>query len=823
MSGWATVLFTILTTGLGPDETVIRVDADRVIHRISPLLYGACIEDVNHEIYGGLYSQMIFGEGFGEPPRPLPLKGFAAYGGRWTPGGEGEVSADPGDGPKLMAEGTRMAAGEASVDVLFPSDRPGNAGLILKVDRPRLGADSFTGYEVSLETSGRLVLGRHRRNWELIRSVPCPVPVDRWIKLGVRVGDRSLEVSVDGRVVTTYEDTEHPLAPGLVGLRTWQRPAKFRDLRVKIGDSARSFAFEREPGDDSGQGVSGMWAALRRGSARGEFAIEAREPFAGRQSQRLTFLGGEGEVGIENRGLNRWGLNLVEGRPFEGYVWARASKATPVTIALESGDGGRVLAEKVVEVRAGDTWARYDFAMTPSGADRSGRFAVKLKGAGSVEVGHAFLQPGEWGRFRGLPVREDVAEAMIAQGLTVLRYGGSMVNHPEYLWKKMIGPRDRRPPHAGTWYPHSTNGWGIVDFLDFCEAAGFAAIPAFYAGETAQDMADFVEYVNGPAGSEWGRKRVADGHPEPYRLRHVEIGNEEAVNEAYWRKFRPIAEAMWAKDPALILVVGDFMYRRPIEDPYHFAGGVAVDTLAAHRKILELARANDREVWFDIHISTDHPPEPNGLRPERSYIEQLGKIAPGARYKVAIFEYNAGNHAQRRALSNALATNEVERIGDLLPIACAANALQPDGQNDNGWDQGLLFLDPSKTWLQPPGHLIRMTRRPGQPLLVASEVRGPAEGLSVNAKRGEDGKTLALQVVHWGDAARRARIEVGGFTPARDSAAVEELAGPLDAANTAAEPDRTAPRRSGWRHGIGRGEPASYTFPPRSITVILLD
>ncbi len=107
------------------------------------------------------------------------------------------------------------------------------------------------------------------------------------------------------------------------------------------------------------------------------------------------------------------------------------------------------------------------------------------------------------------------------------------------------------------------------------------------------------------------------------------------------------------------------------------------------------------------------------MRPERSFIEQLGKIAPGANYKVVFFEYNSGNHAQKRALSNALATNEAERIGDLLPIACAANCLQPDGQNDNGWDQGLLFLNPAKTWLQPPGYLVQMARRNFQPLLVS--------------------------------------------------------------------------------------------------------
>ncbi|MBN2506600.1 MAG: hypothetical protein JXQ71_07890 [Verrucomicrobia bacterium] len=88
-----------------------------------------------------------------------------------------------------------------------------------------------------------------------------------------------------------------------------------------------------------------------------------------------------------------------------------------------------------------------------------------------------------------------MAEALIDQGITVLRYGGSMINHPEYRWKPMIGPRDRRPPCRGTWYPHSSNGWGILDFMEFCEAAGFEYIPAFNMGECPQDMADFIDYA----------------------------------------------------------------------------------------------------------------------------------------------------------------------------------------------------------------------------------------------------------------------------------------------------------------------------------------
>ena len=818
MATWtALVCATLAAAGPDAEETVLRVDAGAVLHRVSSYLYGACIEDVNHEIYGGLYSQMIFGESFQESPRPVPLKGFTAHGGEWA-ARDGTLEAAPGDGPKLVSTIPAVGDGEVGVEIRFPSAQAGNAGLIVRVDSAGKGADAFVGYEVSLEPAGFLVLGRHRKNWEPIRRVPCAVPVDRWIPLVVRLKGAAIEVEVDGRRMLMFEDVEHSLGPGAVGLRTWQRPARYRNFWVKTGDGRRDLAFEPRDADSPQSGVSGMWGPFQKGSARGRYAVETLNPFVGRQSQRVTFLDGEGEVGIENRGLNRWGLSVVSAMPFEGYLWARAETPTEVTLGLESRDGSKTLARTVLNVK-GDAWTKYPFAFTPEGADPEGRFALSLSRPGSLVLGHVFLQPGDWGRFKGLPVRRDVGEALVDQGVTVLRYGGSMVNHPEYRWKTMIGPRDRRPPTAGTWYAHSTNGWGVFDFLNFCEAAGFLAIPALNMGETAQDMADFVEYANGPADSPWGRKRAADGHPAPYRLKQVELGNEEAVDEAYWEKFRPIAEAVWAKDPGLILVVGDFAYGRVIDDPFDFRGGVAVKSLAAHKKILELARSRGREVWFDVHIGTDHPPEPNGLRPERSYIEQLGKIAPGSKYKVVVFEYNSGNHSMKRALSNALATNEVERVGDLLPVACSANCLQPDKQNDNGWDQGLLFLNPSKVWLQPPGHVLRMARKNFQPLLVRAEVRGRAETLSVNAKRSEDGKTLVLQVVNWGEEPRPTRVEVDGFSPSKPEAAVEELSGPLDAVNTAEEPARVAPRSTEWTHGMAQGR-ASYAFPPRSFTVI---
>jgi len=574
----------------------------------------------------------------------------------------------------------------------------------------------------------------------------------------------------------------------------------------------------QEPGTASTRGVSGEWRPIISGHARASFDLTRRRPFAGAQSQRLSFVSGEGAVGIENQGLHHWGMNLVAGKPYEGRIWARAGRPTECFAALESSDGKTVYAESHFTVASRD-WQRLDFVLIPDAGDSHGRLSLKLKQPGAITIGYAFLQPGDWGRFKGLPDRRDVVEGLVNQGVTVLRHGGSMVNAPEYRWKKMTGPRDFRPPFHGTWSPHSSNGWGILDFLNLCEAAGFLGIPAFNMDETARDMADFVEYANGPADSAWGARRVLDGHPAPYNLTHIELGNEERVDGAYWRKFKALAEAIWAKDSKMILVVGDFGYEGRMVDPFHFTGANSdITTLAAHQKILRLAKAHDREVWFDVHVWTAGPRPTDSLEGALSYRDALEKIADGARFRLAVFELNADNHDQRRALANALAIQTFEHDGR-VPVVTSANCLQPDGQNDNGWDQGLLFLNPSQVWLQPPGYVTRMISRHYQPFLVKSGAQSPGDILNVSAQRSEDGKTLVLQVVNLADKPTLAVIHMAGFTPANPAAAVEELAAPLDAANTAQAPERVIPVEKEWRHDIANGD-ANFTFQPHSFTLI---
>ncbi len=166
----------------------------------------------------------------------------------------------------------------------------------------------------------------------------------------------------------------------------------------------------RNPSD--APAISGMWRKATRGDVKGSYSIVTDRPFAGKQSQRVSFESGAGEWGVENQGLNRWGMNFAAGKPYEGYIWVRLEKTLEVFVALENRDGTRVYAERGV-APIGLGWQRLDFTLTPNASDANGRFVLKLKQSGAVVLGHAFLQPGEWGRFENLPVRRDVAEAMI--------------------------------------------------------------------------------------------------------------------------------------------------------------------------------------------------------------------------------------------------------------------------------------------------------------------------------------------------------------------------------------------------------------------------
>ena len=616
-----------------PEDSTIRVDAGRVVNTTTRLMYGSCIEDVNHEIYGGLYAQRIFGESFEEPPRSAP-PGWTDYGGRWS-AKDGVCSVNAEAGAKLLRDEPTFGDGAVECDVRLNDDRGDNAGLLVRVGEAGVGADRFVGYEISISSkNGSVLLGRHRHNWTPLADAAAPIKPGQWHHLRVECSGKAIAVFLDGgkEPVIRYTDDAAPIRSGKVGVRTWHSDASFRRFAVETGGKRVADYFAAADATVKGE-VSGMWDAVHTGTAVPSYTWDEKNPFNSAHSQKIEMLRGNGMVGVANRSLNRWGLSVVKDRVYAGRLFLRqAGYDGKVTVALQSADGGRAYAKQEIGP-IGKEWTRFDFSLNATDDDADARFAVWIDRPGAVWVDQVYLSGTGDELFHGLPARADVGQMLVDEGLGVLRYGGCMVNAPNYRWKKMIGDRDRRPQYKGWWYPYSTNGFGIEDFVQFCQAAGFESVFAVNDEETPEDAADLVEYLNGPATSEWGKRRAANGHPEPYGVRYVEIGNEEKTDTHYIERFKLLSEAMHARDPNVQLIIAAWW------EP---------DNPVSKRIVQEL---DGKAALWDVHVGGDDPRE--GEKVDRLFtrMEKLVREwAPATKLNACVLEENGGRHDLRRAL-----------------------------------------------------------------------------------------------------------------------------------------------------------------------------
>ena len=210
------------------------------------VLLGCCLGLQAHAVAASLWTS---DESLPSLEAPSPVPGFRAYGGNWSVK-DGVLWATADAGSKLLLDSAALSNGEAGVEVLLSDKRAGNAGFIVKVTEPGVGADRFSGYEVSLYADLQILrLGRHRQNFELLRDVPCAVPVNEWIPLVVRMTEKTLEVSVSGKTILAYEDKEHPLATGALGFRPWQREARYRNFWLKTGGEKRTIPLVARVGE----------------------------------------------------------------------------------------------------------------------------------------------------------------------------------------------------------------------------------------------------------------------------------------------------------------------------------------------------------------------------------------------------------------------------------------------------------------------------------------------------------------------------------------------------------------------------------------------
>ena len=783
------------------DEVVVKVDAAKVEQNITPYLYGSCIEDVNHEIYGGLYDQKIFGESFEEPvPNPL-FDNFDVYDGKWSVDGNNIFSLAHG-GAKLVSK-EAVAEGTVEVDIKFnkQGSGSGNAGLLLCVSRPRVGADNFYGYEISLANNGKkVVVGKHKNNWSHIVDVPVSCTPTEWNNLKATIGNGEVKIFLNNKGVCVFHLSDSELLSGSVALRVWHTDTHFGNLKI---DGKNLSLSAKTP-----EQVSMQWDAAFKGDAKGSYTLNSDDAYNGNNSQTIEFVSGKGAVGIANASLNRWGIAVRKGQKFEGRFYAKnISCKGKAFVVLESADGTKEYARCRIDGLS-KNWKRHTFTLTSNSDDDKARMAIYIDAEGAVKIDQVTLMTTGKDRFKGLPYRNDISQAMVKQGLTFLRYGGTMINADEYRFKKMIGDPDKRPPYRGYWYKYSTNGFGIEDFLKFCEAAGFTPSFAMNIFETPEDAADMIEYLNGSTKTKWGKIRAKNGHPKPYGVKYIGIGNEEvmysgddpATYDEYIERFNILYDAIKSKDPSVKFVITAWW--RP-ESPNSERLFKALDGKAD---------------YWDYHPLADALTAGQEVEKQlRTMKELFHKWNPNTTMKCAIFEENGWTHNMPRTLGHVTLQNAVRRMGDFVLTSCAANALQPYKQNDNGWDQGQIFFTPSQVWGMPPYYAQQMAAENHLPLLVNSSVEGSKPRLDVTATRSEDGNKMVLHIANIEGKSVKAKFDISGFGKV-ETAQTITLTAPLKDVNTPENPTKIIPVKK----NIENTGDLACDIPSYSYTVLVL-
>jgi alpha-N-arabinofuranosidase len=382
-------------------------------------------------------------------------------------------------------------------------------------------------------------------------------------------GSAAAQLNIDAAHIVS------PVSPTLYGLMTEEINHSYDGglYAEMIQNRAFHADWEGEP----------PWDLVRRGNAAASRELDtASGPSqALSYSMKLTvsYASAGNEAGLTNPGY--WGYGLRPNTTYSGSLYARIDSGDigPIAVRMISNSTGAVLAQTEVTVKPGP-WARYEYQLTTRAIQSSIANHLELTVAhpGTLWLQLVSLMPPTYHN-RPNGNRPDLMERMAAMHPTFLRLPGGnylegMTPADRFDWKKTIGPLVDRPGHQGPWFYWSSDGLGLLEFLEWCEDLKVEPVLAIYAGyslggthiATGKDLEPYVEsaldeieYVTGDASTGWGAERARDGHPAPFQLHYIEIGNEDYLDRSgsYPARYAQFAEALRKRYPQFKLISTD--------------------------------------------------------------------------------------------------------------------------------------------------------------------------------------------------------------------------------------------------------------------------
>lgn len=453
----------------------------------------------------------------------------------------------------------------------------------------------------------------------------------------------------------------------------------------------------------------------REWDANSVWTYETSGVFNGARCAKLI-TDASGQAAVSQSGLTvRKGMTCL----FSGYLKeAGAGLRARVVLKtlLPSGEWAEL--GSVDLPRLTDGWERYDAKLNCSGSSDRVVFEIQVSGKGALWVDKLSLMPSDnkqgW--------RKDVVAAIKDLRPSLIRWGGSVCDPGEYRWKDCIGQRDFRTPFPNkVWGRIDSNDVGIDEFCQFCELVGAEPLVCLSFSDGPRSAAELVRYCNAGADDEWGARRVANGHPEPYQVKYWQLGNE--LSDAGYANACPeFCKVMKRADPTISL-----MSSFPSQTLLDLVGK-EIDYIGPHHYTPDLAFCE------------------NDFKKLSAMIGQT----PGCeQVRIAVTEWNVTGGgwglgrgkflALESALQNASYLNLLMRYSNIVDIACRSNMT-------NSLGSGVIETTPAGLLKRPSYYMMRLYAEHAKPIPHA--VEGTVEGVDLAACASEDGASLCVFAVN---------------------------------------------------------------------------
>ena len=480
-------------------------------------------------------------------------------------------------------------------------------------------------------------------------------------------------------------------------------------------------SFEFSTMDRDGWGPGTAWRLIRPGHSLGYMKPCVENPVHAnnanymrlhieRAKEYYDYTGWTG-IGIQNDGFDGISVKAGEKYDFSAFMRNVIGDAKKVRVVLVEPIQGwppkdpKLLAEATFDVNNKD-WKQFEAVLTPNADCKNAALQILVLTTGDMDIDVVSLMPQD--TYKGHGLRKDLAQALADLHPRFMRFPGGCVVHGggdgfwnTYRWKTTIGPKWQRRQLKNTWGYHQSCALGYFEYFQFCEDLGMEPLPILPCGVScqgtnggwgmkgqAQDVVpmsemdewvdeciDLIEWANGdPATNKWAKMRAEAGHPKPFNLKYLGIGNEERISPEFNERFKYIYERVTKAHPEIV-IVGTAGPGSHADNSDYQNGWKLADELA-------------------MPILDEHYYEPNTYFLNK---RQYDNYSRDRKTKVYLGEYAAKDKKLIDALAEGLYLLHVERNGDVVAMTSYAPLFAR--KNGTQWNPDLIYYDNERPFL----------------------------------------------------------------------------------------------------------------------------